>query len=370
MREMNQTFIRPYVTEDYIYAATLLGEPANYFFRIDRKTYEANLLWRLSDYGANISLAYRAVLEYKGKCFIFSNRNYDVFSYDLLTGEKVNFSPEGGKYYFDKIQSIIQMQDKVWIFQDILNPQVMVFSLATFTYEKKNIDLSGIGCKDKIMVWGYETTFLIGRELWKVAYGTNQMLGINIDNLKTRVCRLPIKEGLLGFAFVNNKGYFLTSKMNIMVTSDTFEIVKIIKAPPSCGTEMDYGNFVVYNDKIIYIPCYSDKLIYTELNCEEQRFYEIHLPQDFSRVIEEYELMCENAIVDGHLLLFPMAGNGLIDVDLQTLKAKNHIIKWPALEEQLICDLKSHDILSEKNYSLGQYLNAIIKWNPERNIDV
>ncbi len=147
MKKTSQAFIKPYVTEKYIYAANLLGNSVKSFFRIDRETYEVKLLSLLSGEKTAKSNEHRAVFEYKGKCFIFSFHNYDVISYDLTTGEEMYYSP-GEEYFFQYIQSIIQIQDQVWIFQDVLNPLIMVFSLTTYTYEKREVDLSLIRHRD------------------------------------------------------------------------------------------------------------------------------------------------------------------------------------------------------------------------------
>ena len=334
--------IDSYIDSEYVYFSNF---QYNSFFRINRNDNSIENLGVFDGFYHDESWQARSIYDYDGKLYIFSYRSYEIVSYDLETGEKKYFYPEENNVVFDSVRCTLRVGNDIWIFRECTNELVAVFSLEEEKYSFYDFSMNDevLESLSSAMHVDIQNAFLIDNIIWRCVCSTNIMIGYNVCTKKIVLKKLAENISLLGMRVWDENVYFTqTNSLDILCYDKEFNLCNVYKSQSSLRKQYSYWDVFLVKDKLYVLPCFEN---YIMCHCINDRniFEKVELPKEFEKVhdINERTLFYNYYYHDDRLILFPFAGNGLLELDVNT-----NIIKYIPLEiekEQYIKNIQQNE---------------------------
>lgn len=351
-------FIDAYLDEKYLYAVSM----ENVFFRAEKgSVYHAEILGVIKGFQNKGTGKIYAVQYYKNSLYMFWGGTYEVVRYDFNTQKFSYYYPEAYNKPFEQAGGICRVKNDVWILRDTFEKNLCVFSLENCSYSFYDLDISVLVSnvdKEKAERISKERICLVGNKVWRCIAGTDCLYSIDVETKKIEFHKTGTAIDIFAISHDEGGFYFISINGGTVIQWDEDKGVISRKEISGKKQVKAFQDVLHTNRGYILIPCLSDEI--KLLSEEEGMIGKCGMPSRFHRMKGVKRRLFFNYYTDkDKVLLFPTGGNGLIEIDKDTLETKYYPVCIPQKEYIRVLLAEGRNIIERETLSLNSYINAL-----------
>jgi len=267
------------------------------------------------------------------------------------------------KEIFDKVHAVCRIKNDVWILRDIFEKILCVFSLENNSYSFFELNISEllehVNSKNKKQLVR-EKVCLVNQKIWRCISGTNYIYSIDVSTKLLRFYRIPLDIDFFAINYDGTYFYLISSFGDWVIQWDEKKGV-IDKKNINYGKKVYHAfrNILCIRDMYILLPFFYDKM--EILNEKKENGIKCEFPAQFRRIYDKRGLFFNYFQDNERVLLFPFAGNGLIEIDSQTLKTKYFSICISRKEYMKVQIAEYQNLIESSISSLDDYIGLLVE---------
>lgn len=348
-----------YITDNILYAA---GFEWNMLFKFDMKSMEVKKIGEFTKFKNPYSFQNRAIFKFEESLFFVSINSYEIAEYKLKRRRFYYFNIESHEVQKEKllVKSVCRVNDEIWIFQEAVNRQVVVFSMKTRKYVQHEINIIGEINHYESLDW--ESCISIGTTIWRCVPGSSDLLLLDTKSLREQVINTKLPLSFLNINCNNGDLYILTAdgRDYVSFNTSTFE-VNIYDSKYVGIQKYPFWDVIKIDNILFSLPCFEKSIFCYEIRGRELQLIKcIQFPEEFQKVhdAEIRSLFYKWKRIGQKLYLLPFAGNGMICLDVYSFEIVFFPIKIPE-KNYLSWVLKNCPMQYEKQMNLKDYLKGL-----------
>ena len=352
-------FMDAYLDKEYIYA---VSRESNIFFRAKRDNgYSVEILGVVNGFRNIYTGKIYTVQYYQNSLYMFADSTYEVARYDFESRKISYYCPAEQEEGFDIVRGSCRIGNEVWILRDSFVGKLCVFSLEDCSYRFFDLDISilinSIRQKNVKRV-SKENVCPVGNKVWRCIPGTNFLCAIDVTTKRVELHKVESDIEIFTISH-DAQGFYLISIFGDYVIQWDENRGVIDKKVINGGekTFKAFRDILHVNGGYILLPNTSEHIKF--LSEAKGMIEECELPSQFHRIGSAKGLFFHYLLENDKLLLFPFGGNGLIEMDTNTLLSKYHPIR--ILKEECIKVLLAENkaVTESEMASLDSYISLL-----------
>lgn len=355
----NLNFMDAYLDKEYIYA---VSRESNIFFRAKRHNgYSVEILGVINGFRNAYAGKIYTVQHYKNSLYMFADSTYEVARYDFESRKFSYYCPAEQKEGFDIVRGSCRIGNEVWILRDSFDGKLCVFSLEDCSYRFFDLDISILinSTKQKnVQRVPKENVCLVGNKVWRCIPGTNYLYAIDVTTKRVELYKVESDIDIFTISH-DEQGFYLISIFGDYVIQWD-ENRGVIDKKDINGGEKAFKAFrdiLHVNGGYILLPNVSDHIKF--LSEAKGMIEECELPAQFYRTGKVKGLFFQYLLENDRLLLFPFGGNGLIEMDTNTLQSEYHPICISKEECIKVLLAANKEVTESEMASLDSYISLL-----------
>lgn len=325
-KQYHLNFTDAYVDDMYLYAQAF---KYNVFFRAKRnENYKVEVLGTLNGFHHEKGWRIHSIYQDQDALFLISPFTYEIAEYNMKTGRFAYYDPGPMHQVKDRVRAVCKVNRDIWIFQNMLEAKCCVFSMKDRSYEFFDLDLRLFKGKPEfnyIAQRAIEKLVFAQQKIWRCAPNSNYIYSINILTKKIELIQLPLDQRFLTMQYDGSDFLLISSHGDCIAQWNPKTGIKNIRTV-ECENKINRAFQSIIHEKGYYllIPACSDEIrIVSE---QEGGVAPVcQLPLEFQRETDNRgALFCNCFKTQDLALLFPVAGNGLIEIDLRSMETRHY----------------------------------------------
>lgn len=352
-------FLDAYVDQEYLYA---VGLENNIFFRARRDGgYSVEILGILKGFRNKDAGVVYAVQYYDDSLYMFLDRTYEIARYDLKSKKYSYYYPADDYDGNDIMHGICRVENEVWIFRNAFERKLCIFSLQDYSYRFFELDLSVLldNVEQKnVKRAARENICLVGNKIWRCIAGTNYVYSVDTATKQLAVHRMDADIELFTVNHDNEGFVFLSLYGEYIIRWD--ENKGVTEKKEICNGKKSFKafrNIIQTLRGYLLIPALSDEIRF--LPDEGETTVTLAFPSQFRRRKDVKGLFARYYQEEKKILLFPFGGNGLIEIQSDTLKSEYYPVC--ITEEKYMRSLiaENQNIAESRTLSFKSYIGLL-----------
>lgn len=263
----NVSLVESYMEGTTLYAA---GFDRNILLKYDL---DGRILVRLGWFdGFRFPVSYQNVGIYKfeDSLFCFSLNSYEVAEYDLRTQIFRYYCPEENDYKPETVCTVCRIGDEVWMFREVFDTAVMVFSMTKKAYHRNFVNFNKRDRVERYVRHVFENSAYIGTRVWRCVPGSSELMALDTEKLEACI----VKTGLqFSFTTMNCEGkclYIISEDGRNLVVFNTDNVkARVYGTGYDGAVNHPFAGAAEVNGRIFLFPSYEKEIFCYEKKGEE-----------------------------------------------------------------------------------------------------